>query len=579
MTASRLRFLTHAKVYFKSTNHKQFIKEWYYLLQKFPELFLNESVKTTAQSASNISPAPMNNNQSVCVKLDDTDDNIMVKQEIDKSDATTIDLSRSNIGENKEITTSLLEGFRQKLSPTSKMEVNSVEGDEHIPQWRKRTTSVSKAEIVSRTKHLLVLVGSAESVESKIKRLDDFVAHLKRYPEARLTAVKEKAIPQLLRIRRKIVDNSVQRILREAFALLGHVDALPCKGIRILSIDGGGIRGIAVIQMLKKLEELTGKKIYDLFDYICGVSTGSILTSCVGTSEGINLDQALDIYKEFGTKLFTQSTFWGVSNLIWSRAYYDTTMFEQLLKKFVGETSLTRTNRDARCPKMSSISTVMNKNSIVPFVFRNYELPYTRQSQYSGSCDYTMYEAVRASGAAPAMFQEFRLGGAIHQDGGILVNNPCAVAIHEAKLLWPKSEIQCVVSCGTGRSIPSSLTETSASAAGNLDSVSWKTLFDRILDSATDTEAVHTMLNDLLPPKVYFRFNPYLTEYVPMHETRTEKISQLEEDTFMYIRKNEEKFVTAANTLMIPSTLKQKLRDTLNLTLLECDLDAVSCKL
>lgn len=64
-----------------------------------------------------------------------------------------------------------------------------------------------------------------------------------------------------------------------------------------------------------------------------------------------------------------------------------------------------------------------------------------------------------------------------------------------------------------------------------------------------------------------------------MHETRTEKISQLEEDTFMYIRKNEEKFVTAANTLMIPSTLKQKLRDTLNLTLLECDLDAVSCKL
>lgn len=91
--------------------------------------------------------------------------------------------------------------------------------------------------------------------------------------------------------------------------------------------------------------------------------------------------------------------------------------------------------------------------------------------------------------------------------------------------------------------------------------------------------AVHTMLNDLLPPKVYFRFNPYLTEYVPMHETRTEKISQLEEDTFMYIRKNEEKFVTAANTLMIPSTLKQKLRDTLNLTLLECDLDAVSCKL
>lgn len=146
------------------------------------------------------------------------------------------------------------------------------------------------------------------------------------------------------------------------------------------------------------------------------------------------------MYVEFGTKLFTQSAFSGVSNLVLSKAYYNTTMFEQLLKKFVGETPLIKTNADEYCPKVSrfqtnyfffsyfhyfsnrfshfqlaSVSTVMNQSSIMPYVFRNYSLPCDRQSQYLGSCKYTLFESVRASGAAPTVFQEFCLDGMIHQ--------------------------------------------------------------------------------------------------------------------------------------------------------------------
>lgn len=69
-----------------------------------------------------------------------------------------------------------------------------------------------------------------------------------------------------------------------------------------------------------------------------------------------------------------------------------------------------------------------------------------------------------------------------------MVNNPCAVAIHEAKQLWPNSPIQCVVSFGTGR-IPFRINNCIEDKKEALAS-SWKDKFYKILDSATDTEGI-----------------------------------------------------------------------------------------
>lgn len=71
-----------------------------------------------------------------------------------------------------------------------------------------------------------------------------------------------------------------------------------------------------------------------------------------------------------------------------------------------------------------------------------------------------------------------------------MVNNPTAVAIHEAKLLWPNSPIQCVVSFGTGRT-PHNVNISGDEKKETIAS-SWKDKFYKILDSATDTEGSFT---------------------------------------------------------------------------------------
>ena len=82
-------------------------------------------------------------------------------------------------------------------------------------------------------------------------------------------------IPCLLRLR-QTRDPRLQAAVREALALVGYTDPVKGQGIRILAIDGGGTRGLVALQTLHKLQTLTGKPIYQLFDYICGVSTGRL---------------------------------------------------------------------------------------------------------------------------------------------------------------------------------------------------------------------------------------------------------------------------------------------------------------
>lgn len=67
-----------------------------------------------------------------------------------------------------------------------------------------------------------------------------------------------------------------------------------------------------------------------------------------------SLDEVSVLYKELSTRIFTQSPLWGTSNLVWSHAYYDTSLWEQMLQEQMGDKELIRTARDNITPKVGS---------------------------------------------------------------------------------------------------------------------------------------------------------------------------------------------------------------------------------
>ncbi|KAG8222084.1 hypothetical protein J437_LFUL000529, partial [Ladona fulva] len=213
-------------------------------------------------------------------------------------------------------------------------------------------------------------------------------------------------------------------------------------------------------------------------------------------------EECLAIYKEVSIQIFNQSPLWGTRNLVMSHSYYDTHLFEGLLKKYIGTTLLCKTARDAACPKIAIVSTVVNKPQILAYVFRNYELPYRVTSQYRGSSRHEM--------------------GVVALE--ILKKLEELTGRHAYQLF----DLICGVSTGA------------------------------IL---TCLLGVHTILHDLLPGGVYFRFNPHLTGEVTIDDARPEFIKQLEIDSAMYIRQNEAMFEEVAAALLTPKSTAQKCSD------------------
>ncbi|KAE8281523.1 Calcium-independent phospholipase A2-gamma [Larimichthys crocea] len=317
--------------------------------------------------------------------------------------------------------------------------------------------------------------------------------------------------------------------------------------------SSSGCWGLLALQTLQKLQNLTGKRIHQLFDYICGVSTGAILAFMLGIFQ-IPLEECEEMYRKLGADVFKQNVIVGTVKMGWSHAFYDSEIWENILKERMGDGHMIETARDPNCPKVSAVSAIVNRGlPLKAYVFRNYRLMPGMRSHYLGDCKHKMWQAIRASSAAPGYFQEFVLGKDLHQDGGLLINNPTALAIHECKCLWPNTPLQCVLSLGTGRY------ETAGKNSTTYTSL--KAKLTNVISSATDTEEVHTMLDALLPPDTYFRFNPYMSEDIPLNESRVEKLNFLKSEGERYLERNDAKLRKAASVLGQEKSTIQRLAE------------------
>jgi len=224
------------------------------------------------------------------------------------------------------------------------------------------------------------------------------------------------------------------------------------RPFRILSIDGGGIRGLIPAIVLGELERLAGRPIADLFDVIVGTSTGGIIALglVMPGPDGLPRNSAQDLanlYLQQRSRLFHRDLWNEIRNpggLLDER--YASSGIEDVLREHFLEFRL----RDALT---EVIVTAYDLEKRDPFFFRS------RRAKQDPRYDAPMWLAARATSAAPTYFEPILihwpdLDRDALVDGGVFANNPamCAyaeaqAAIHEGRI--PASET-LLVSLGTG---------------------------------------------------------------------------------------------------------------------------------
>ncbi|XP_009405622.2 phospholipase A I isoform X2 [Musa acuminata AAA Group] len=378
------------------------------------------------------------------------------------------------------------------------------------------------------------------------------------------------------------------------------------QGLRILSMDGGGMKGLATVQMLKQIEQGTGKRIHEMFDLICGTSTGGMLAVALGIKQ-MTLDQCEDIYKELGKLVFAEPTPKDNEAATWrekldqlfkssSQSFrvvvhgskHSADQFERLLKEMCADEDgdLLIESAVKGIPKVFVVSTLVSVTPAQPFLFRNYQYPAgtpesplgmaespavtaigtaipsaqiaSRRGASIGSCKHRIWEAIRASSAAPYYLDDFSDDVNRWQDGAIVANNPTIFAIREAQLLWPDTRIDCLISIGCG-SVP-----TKVRKGG------WRYLDTGqvLIESACSVDRVEEALDTLLPmiPEVqYFRFNP-VDERCDMELDETDPAIwlKLEAATEEYVQKNCELFKNVCERLVPRNEHEERLSEKLN---------------
>lgn len=344
---------------------------------------------------------------------------------------------------------------------------------------------------------------------------------------------------------------------------------------KILSIDGGGIRGIIPCTILKFIETQIGGNLCETFDLIAGTSTGGIITLGLTTkkpndSNPYYAEEMLNLYKDNGHLIFAkrQKDFLSRVGSIFNKTRaitanpYEITNLENLLRDYFGDETLKNS-------KTKVLITTYDINEGKPFYFSSRLAELLDDEKIKEN--FMVRDVARSTSAAPTYFEPFVTkdrdsNDLAFVDGGVFANNPSILAYGEAKELWKfqsKKTFNPIVA-PTDDDLPFYLLSIGTGLIrhkiSGQDAKKWRTAqwLNPLLSSVfmqSVTESTHYTLQHLLPPYEngtprYQRFNVVIPEEnAEMDDASDENIAKLCEIAENYIIENKDALLKVCEIL------------------------------
>lgn len=247
--------------------------------------------------------------------------------------------------------------------------------------------------------------------------------------------------------------------------------------INILSLNGGGIRGLILAKQLQRSYLKTK------FDVITGTSTGAIIASLLALK--YTPTQICVFYIKHGLEIFKPTL---LGKLMFWRYKYSDEGLNKLLKEYLGENTMLSDIKHVRLLIMAT-----NKENDTLKVFDS-----------TKDLNVKLWEVVRASSSAPRYFKAFELNGVYYIDGGMKANNPSFITF--ATIRKETEEPIKLLSITTGRKTHAMKESSNNDGVQVVGSV-----IDSTLDGI-DKSADFACESIVRPCDVYFRCESFVVE-------------------------------------------------------------------
>lgn len=218
--------------------------------------------------------------------------------------------------------------------------------------------------------------------------------------------------------------------------------------IKVLAIDGGGIRGIIPAQILFRVEQILKAKhnkdikIGDYFDIVVGTSTGGILTVLYLSPDNYNAKTIVDFFMLNADKIFAKSLLYKIKSLFGLiRPRYESYNMLKITEKYFKDNKLSDLKKDC-------IITSYDTEQRDIYLFKQ------RKAIANNNDDFYLKDVITACTAAPTYFKPHLTSNLNNIkksliDGGVYAINPALSGYVEAKKLFEHSNIK-LLSIGTG---------------------------------------------------------------------------------------------------------------------------------